>query len=239
MPTQRHRPSSRAARIASAAPPARPVPPGRSPHGAGRGRSASRAEEPSDSSSWARTPSRLCAERLAGDEEPVPDGRDQRAERRLGPAVLRRHVEVVDPGGHGPSKAEAAASGPGVPEGGPTQHGHRRAVSRPPQSSHVPRLHRSGATRERVPRLGGGSPGRPIGRRSPALIPEAAAFWAAVPLPHHGTEPHRIVDVLLVGPLPPPAYLRRVKLYSWWREPSPGSLIRFHTWHTTQPRPRR
>jgi len=53
----------------------------------------------------------VVAQRLAGHEQPVTDGRDQGSDELLGPSVLRRHVEVVDPGGMARSKEAATVSG--------------------------------------------------------------------------------------------------------------------------------
>ena len=75
------------------------------------------------------------AEGLAGHEETFPCGRDQRAEQLLGPAVLRRHIEVVDACGHGVGECRRRCPRIGAPEGRTPEDGNRRAVAGPTQSS--------------------------------------------------------------------------------------------------------
>ncbi len=79
----------------------------------------------------------VAAERLAPDEESVPYGGDQRTQCHLGPTVLWGDVEMVDTRGHGIGERGRGGVGIGIPEGGPSEHGQRRVVAGPSQSTHV------------------------------------------------------------------------------------------------------
>jgi hypothetical protein len=69
-------------------------------------------------------PVAVVAERLAADEQAVPDRRDERPEELLGPPVLGGHVEVVDPGVQGRLEGLPRLLGGRPPEGGAPQDGH-------------------------------------------------------------------------------------------------------------------
>ena len=157
-------------------------------------------EEPEGLLELGPHPVTVVPERLAGHEEPVPHGRDERSEQLLGPAVLGGHVEVVDPGGQRLVEGRGGGIGIRVPEGGAAQDGYRRAVPGPPQSSYV-----HACTVVRRPALRAGRGARP--RSGPSL--PGRGLPGRLPPRHHGTEPHGVVDVLLIGPLAVPGVLEK------------------------------
>jgi hypothetical protein len=138
-------------------------------------------------------PARVTALRLAGHEEPVPHGRDERSEQLLGPAVARGHVDVVDAG------LEGGGEDPGRLSRGRRPTG-RRPRRRPPTTGvrsvpavvsaplrTVPRRLRHRVTaavttgpRPRQP------PGRPPGTAGPNPAPNLSPWQR-----NHGPRPNR------------------------------------------------